>query len=263
MPAPKLTLWPREYLFLFSHMRSFSTVLSHVLGSHPQICGYSETHLKYRHRSDLHRLRWRVGRATGSWPRGRYLLDKLLHNFMLIPKDLRYSPQLRTLIFLREPEPTLQSILRLNANGLHRSWYDNATRAAEYYCERVTWLTAVGVHFKHRAFAFPAETIIDQTAPLLTHLGTFLDLDTALQPSYRLQRLSGLPSHGDSSARLQAGTVLHRPQPSTPDPIHIDRKLIDQCTRVYRTCMSTLADWCPSYGLLENETATKRTSRVA
>jgi len=248
MSTPNRHLWPREYLFLFSHMRSFSTVLSHVLGSHPEICGYSETHLKYRRRSDLYRLRWRVARATGQWPQGRYLLDKLLHNFMLIPKDLRYSPRLRTLIFVRSPEATLQSILRMNEVHTHRAWYDSATRAAEYYCERITWLTALGVHFKERAFAFPAEALVDDTAPLLRNITGFLDLASALQPRYELHRLSGLPSHGDTSPRLQTGVVLHKASPAdTAQPI--DRKLLEQCNHVYRTCLTTLGDWCPSYGL--------------
>src|SRR5262245_13075611 len=35
-------------LFVLSHMRSYSSLLSHVLGSHPEIDGYCETHLRYR-----------------------------------------------------------------------------------------------------------------------------------------------------------------------------------------------------------------------
>lgn len=261
MSAPKLHLWPREYLFLFSHMRSFSSVLSHVLGSHAEICGYSETHLKYRHRSDLYRLRWRVACAVGGWPRGRYLLDKLLHNFMLIPKDLRYSPGLRTLIFVRRPQATLQSILRMNATHAHRSWYDSATSAAEYYCERVAWLTALGVHLKERALVFPAEALIEDTAPLLRHISRFLDLSTPLQPRYQLNRLSGLPSHGDTSPCLQAGTVLHKASAPAENAPDIDRKLIDRCNRIYATCMTTLGEWCPSYGLQPDKE--QKQSRVA
>jgi hypothetical protein len=50
----------RRHLFLLGHMRSYSSVLSHILGSHPQIDGYCETHIKYRTRLDLWRLHHRV-----------------------------------------------------------------------------------------------------------------------------------------------------------------------------------------------------------
>jgi len=36
--------WPHLYLFLFSHMRSYSTLLSHVLGSHREILLLHVTH---------------------------------------------------------------------------------------------------------------------------------------------------------------------------------------------------------------------------
>ena len=259
---PTVQFWPREYLFLYSHMRSYSTVLSHVLGSHPQISGYSETHLKYRKHSDLYRLRWRIASAIGAWPRGRYLLDKALHNFMLIPKDLRYSPLLRSLIFVRSPAATLQSILRMNAKHPNRAWHGSPARIMEYYCERVAWLTAIGVHLKERSFVFPAEAIVNATAPLLQQLTSYLDLETPLQPRYELRRLSGLPSHGDTSERLQQGEIVHRVT-TTGDWQSIDPRLIDQCNRAYRSCMATLFDWCPSYGLLADESAEEHRNLTA
>jgi hypothetical protein len=46
-------LAPRKSLFVLGHMRSYSSLLCHILGSHPQIDGYCETHIKYRTRFDL------------------------------------------------------------------------------------------------------------------------------------------------------------------------------------------------------------------
>jgi hypothetical protein len=42
-----------QYLFVISHMRSRSSLLSHILGSHPQVIGYSELHQSYQRWSDL------------------------------------------------------------------------------------------------------------------------------------------------------------------------------------------------------------------
>ena len=70
----------RRNLFVLGHMRSYSSLLCHILGSHPQVDGYCETHIKYRTWLDLLRLRSRVVQLTGEPLRGRYILDKVLHN---------------------------------------------------------------------------------------------------------------------------------------------------------------------------------------
>lgn len=259
-----LALWPNEYLFLFSHMRSYSTVLSHVLGSHAEISGYGETHLKYRRSSDLRRLRWRIARTTNSWPQGRYLLDKLLHNFMLVPKQLRQSPRLRSLIFMRRPEPTLRSILRMGSSHPERSWYSSPTRAAEYYCERVAWLTAIGVQLKERALLFPAEAITAEPESLLTRVTRHLDLSTPLHTSYRLHRFSGLAGYGDASARLKAGVIIRDAQISEEPVLRIDASLLERCNDIYEAAWATLTQWCPSHGVMQEAArGTPARSRVA
>lgn len=240
----KLELWPDEYLFLFSHMRSYSTVLSHVLGSHEEIAGYTETHLKYRRSADLMRLRWRIAKATGSWPRSRYLLDKLLHNFMLIPKGLRHSQRLRALIFVRRPEATLRSILRMGTMHPEKSWYSSPRQVAEYYCERTAWLAATGVQLKDRALVFSSEAIVDDTSGLLERIARHLDLKSALQPQYRLHRFSGRAGYGDGSSTLKAGVIVSNPR-AAEEPAAFDSELIEQCRRAYLAAMATLADWCP------------------
>ena len=247
-PAGTVTRgWPHEYVFLFSHMRSFSTVLSHILGSHEEISGYTETHLKYRRSGDLLRLRWRVARAIGGIPRGRYLLDKLLHNFMLIPKNLRDSDRLRALIFIRRPEATVQSILKMSAAHPERPWYASPQQVTEYYCARLAWLAAVGVHMKERALFFPAEELIEDTVPLLRRITSHLDLSEPLRNHYELNRFSGRPGHGDTSSDLRAGAIVtHHHSPASA--IVVRPEYLERCYRAYDYCTQALSDWCPTHG---------------
>jgi hypothetical protein len=35
------------FLFVVSHLRSYSSLLCHILGNHPEISGYSEMHQSY------------------------------------------------------------------------------------------------------------------------------------------------------------------------------------------------------------------------
>ena len=65
---PSVYLGRREYVIVLSHMRSYSTLLAHLLGSHPEIAGYAEMHTSYAQRRDLLRLRrkWRARSTVGS-----------------------------------------------------------------------------------------------------------------------------------------------------------------------------------------------------
>ena len=50
-------LKPRKYIFLLSHIRGYTTVLGHILGSHREISGYAETWTSYQTPRDLLKLR--------------------------------------------------------------------------------------------------------------------------------------------------------------------------------------------------------------
>src|SRR5215469_2188157 len=112
----------RRYLFVLGHMRSYSSLLCHILGSHRQIDGYCETHIKYRTRWDLWRLRSRVVRLTGEPLHGRYVLDKMLHNYPLAASILR-SRYTRWIVLLRRPLPTVQSIVNMGLRYSDIAWY--------------------------------------------------------------------------------------------------------------------------------------------
>src|SRR5215469_10659813 len=129
----------RRYLFVLGHMRSYSSLLCHILGSHPQIDGYCETHIKYRTRLDLLRLRSRVVRLTGEPLHGRYVLDKILHNYPLADGILR-SHNTLALVLLRRPVPTVRSIINM---GLHYGdipWHRDLDLVSSYYEERLAML---------------------------------------------------------------------------------------------------------------------------
>ncbi len=113
---------PRGHLFVFGHMRSYSSLLCHILGSHPEIDGYCETHIKYRWYLDLVRLRRRVVKLTGEPLRGRYVLDKVLHDYPLAASILR-SPGARGIVLLRRPKATVRSIMNMGQRYSDVAWY--------------------------------------------------------------------------------------------------------------------------------------------
>ena len=69
-------------------MRSFTSVLSNILGSHDEIAGYSESHQSYEKPIDLFRLKYIVCLCNENHCVGRYVLDKILHNEFSINKTI-------------------------------------------------------------------------------------------------------------------------------------------------------------------------------
>lgn len=116
------------YLFVISHMRSYSTLLTHILGSHPEIDGYAEQLRAYESRYDLSAMGPRIEQNTGERRKGRWLLDKILHNEGTMSDDVIRTPELRLLLLVRDPVTT---ILFLNRHSLHTA---SSLKLSHWYC---------------------------------------------------------------------------------------------------------------------------------
>ena len=44
-----------DRIFLLSHMRAFTSLTGHILGSHPKINGFYEMHFSYQYAAVLHK----------------------------------------------------------------------------------------------------------------------------------------------------------------------------------------------------------------
>ena len=127
----------RGYILLISHMRSHSSLLAHILGSHPEIDGYSELHRRYDSRMDLREMTRRIEEATGRLRRGRYALDKLLHNAGHIDAAILRRDDVEVVFLIRNPVDTIPSIVR-TSRAVDLSLPEAAPEAAiNYYVTRL------------------------------------------------------------------------------------------------------------------------------
>jgi hypothetical protein len=196
----------RTPLFILSHMRSYSSVLSHVLGSHPEIDGYCETHLRYRLSLDFMRLKWRVRRLTGEPLRGRMVLDKILHNYALTP-SLLHSPDTQAVFLLRQPVEVLQSIIHMGTHLDANERHADAASATTYYVERVRRLAKLAPLLGARAAFVESNQLLSHTDHTLNFLTHFLGLDTPLDRRYRRFPRTGRPGSGDPSPAIFTGEL--------------------------------------------------------
>jgi hypothetical protein len=232
----------RQYLFVLGHMRSYSSLLCHILGSHPQIDGYCETHVKYRTRLDLIRLRSRVVKFTGEPLRGRYVLDKMLHNYPFAASIVR-SPHTWAIMLVRRPLPTVQSIVNM---GLHYSdvaWYRDVDAVARYYEERLATLVRLAETLRGRVIFIEAESLLSRTADVLQGIGGLLSLNEPLRSDYRRFAHTGEGGFGDPSEAISTGRVANVTHEQRT-PVIVPAALTSRLEMAYAACSASLRDRC-------------------
>lgn len=222
-----------DRIFLLSHMRAYTSLAGHILGSHPQINGYYEMHISYADAAALDRQLAAYLESDALKPGSRYLFDKLLHNDYVLAPDRLGLADMKILLSLRQPEPTIQSIVHLYRQKDGGDLFDSPEKAARYYIERVRAL-ADFAQPNPGYFYFDAE--LWQRAPeqLLPRLAAWLELDSPLSEQYRTFSHTGKPLKGDSSPRIHRGSI----DKAGSDYAHIvvpDAVLVE-AREIYREC---------------------------
>jgi hypothetical protein len=171
-------------------------------------------------------------------PGSRYLFDKLLHNDYTLDLALPELGDAVTLVALRQPEPTLKSIVSLFAKKDIDDLYAEPAGATSYYVERLHALATFGRQQPKRYFYFDAERIRTDGRHLLDNLGHWLRLASPLTERYQLFSQTGSAGKGDSSPAIASGHII-RQQNRYPD-IALDPALLQQATQAYRHCRQQL-----------------------
>ncbi len=237
----------RRYLFLLGHMRSYSSVLSHILGSHPQIDGYCETHTKYRTRLDLWRLRRRVRKLTGEPLRGDYVLDKILHDYPMA-RSILESSRTRGIILVREPRAAVRSIIEMGLNHSPIAWHRDFEQVARYYETRLAGLLRLTEALRGRVVFVEAESLLTQPRNVLDPLGVFLELDSPLQPEYRRFPHSGDLGCGDLSDAISSGEIMAVPRDRRTS-VSVPRPLASRLQNAYEFWCAAIRKSCPAIGV--------------
>ena len=262
--APRLAGWDlqltlprpfaRRHLFVLGHMRSYSSLLGHILGSHPQIDGYCETHTKYRTRLDLWRLHHRVRKLTAEPLDGDYVFDKILHEYPLA-RSILDSSRTRGIVLVRRPCETVRSIIEMGLNYSPIAWHRDFERVARYYETRLAGLLRLTEALRGRVVFLQAESLLSSTREVLDQLGIFLELRSPLQPEYRRFAHTGEIGFGDPSEAISAGRVTSTPRASRT-AVSLPRALVTRlqnaydfwCAAIGRSCPTIDPDGLPSAG---------------
>jgi hypothetical protein len=232
---------PYRFIFIISHMRSGSSLLTHLLTSNPAICGYGETHRRYYAEINFKALVGNVLYTLRDGPLAgneKYVLDKVLHNHLLSPRRLRalQDERFRVIFLLREPYATLSSAVQT----LHLP----VAQAVDYYLKRVARLEedALVLTPHTSCVALTYDQLLHRTEEVFRLLEEFLGLDHPLTETYQVLPTTGKARIGDPSAKIQAGRIVK----DAPEAAHseICDEDIWAARRVYKRCHALLRNTC-------------------
>lgn len=225
-----------KYLFILSHMRSRSSVLSHILGSNYGICGYSELHRSYLRQKDLVKMREKLYEDFKCSLTDKYLLDKLLHNNLNISEDILRFAKPKFIFLLRDPESTFKSTINMGfLTGVE--WYKVPEKVLEYYCSRLSRLEAYAEMIGGNYFFLESDDLVNNTEHVLESLTRWLCLDKPLDNSYLQFNGTGEIGYGDPSDNIRTGKITKTM--GYPD-IHVSQEILQRATISYEKCKAAL-----------------------
>ncbi|MGH8469239.1 MAG: hypothetical protein ACREVY_09755 [Gammaproteobacteria bacterium] len=195
----------KKYIFLISHMRSYSSLIGHILGSHPEIDGYAENHQSYRNYLDFLKLKRKV-RLTNDSINGDYVFDKLLHNSNTFSDWALSRKNIKIIIAIRKPERTIKSLVHLFCERKD-SRSKCVSDYVDYYQKRLTEINRLIKRIQGAYYFLEAEKIISDTQKTLLDLAEYLALSSPLKKEYNLFKFTGQPGIGDSSEFIKKGSV--------------------------------------------------------
>lgn len=228
-----------RYLFVLGHMRSGSTLLSHILMSSASVAGIGERNSTYLDDSDFPRLAMHAHfRRLLMVPR-KFVLDQINHNRMTPDLRLLEREDVHLVFLIRDPGASIASM----TDVLGKLYGTDAAAASDYYLDRLPYLARIAdqVATPERAFFLTYDDLVMRTEATLGALTNFLDLPQPLKPDYRIFRFTG--RRGDPSATIKSGSIA---APTARAPLDFAEELNSTLWRAYRETSETLLSRCTS-----------------
>jgi hypothetical protein len=226
-------------IILLSHMRAFTSLAGHILGSHPQINGYYEMHISYA--ADSLNKQIQIFRESDVLKKNsRYIFDKLLHNDYLLMPEMLGITDIKILVSMMEPEQTIKSIVNLFSKKATVELYADPIQATKYYIDRIKTLAEFAGTARHPYYYYDAELFQAAPEKLLPKLTDWLELDSPLSEQYQIFSHTGKAGKGDSSNLIHSGKINRTKVDYSH--IRISPELLAAAQRVYQECRQQIID---------------------
>lgn len=232
---------PLQPIIMLSHMRAYTSLFGHILGSNPEINGYYEMHMGYYSWKSFFRQKLLFLEKHRFKSNSRFIFDKVLHNEHHINTDLLLNKKTHIIISLRMPAETIPSIIRLFQNSNPDHEFTTVDGAVKYYKERLNKLVDYSRLLENNFIYLDAGLIRKQPEQVFTFLKQELGLKYPLRSEYDVQALTGIRSSGDSSEALKGGKIINKK--SDNSDIKIDSNLLNELNHHYALCRKEIISY--------------------
>ena len=213
-----------QKVILLSHMRSRSSVLSHVIGEHNEISGFYEQHIDHKKKLLKEKIKANLLIEKELKENSRYFFDKVLHS-RLDPDSLE---SYQVIVMVREPEASIKSIMALGQKT--GSKWSNMLVAVTYYQSRLSDILCLLKNNPKVPFCFiTSECFVDNNEKCLKTLSDFIGVGK-LSPDYEVRTQKYKPFSGDPSENIRAGKII---KTTSREDIVIDKDLLSASNIVY------------------------------
>lgn len=267
-------------VLILGHMRSGSSLLLHLLASHPDVLAMGERNRPYTTPADLDALVADARFHARSLVRPyRYAVDQINHARFLpvfdVEGDRSHVPpillndRVRPILLLREPAGALRSMISV----LGRHYGTTAEEALRHYIDRLEdlggYAEALGGHGgldnpgaaltkdpRPPALWLTYDAIVSHTDASLGALERYLAL-RVLGPTYRVRSFTG--RRGDPSSNISAGRILNHDERSRHD-VRLDHDVLQRAEAAYRETIDLLQATLPGIGDMGDQPGEPMTS---
>ena len=178
-----------NFIFLLGHMRSRSSLLTHILLNNPKVYGLGESLKTYNSILDMWSMQVKIRMLNKSWLFDNIMLDQINHNARTPNLNL-LEQNGEVIILIRRPSESLESIKLL----MKEKYVGGAHKVPN-----------------ERLFILDSERIISDTDNCLNELSEFLGLTTVFGISYAVYDWTWIKS--DSSMYIEIGEIQVKERP--------------------------------------------------
>jgi hypothetical protein len=224
---PALRWQEFRYVFVLAHVRSGSSLLAHVLASHPDFVGAGESNIPYRTPADfpmlILRTCWLLRQPV---LHGKYIVDQINHDSKLTDEVLCSQLLHKCVILIRAPESALKSIMNLFSceEGV----------ALESYVNRLNTLARYGMLLRDRALLVEYDDLVDHTEEILAALTRFFGMERAFTSNYNTHHATGRA--GDPSDNIRSGRIIR----TKGHEYSISAETLNTASHAFRQCREQL-----------------------
>ena len=221
-----------RYVFVLAHMRSGSTLLSHILGSNPEFAYGGESYTMFQTSADLRNLTIETCQRLRRLSLGEtYVVGQI--NWASLADSVLKSPLIyKCVILIRSPEATLRSRVVTPAAPGQPGMQEKD--ALDYYVHRLEQLVGYGRTLGNRAMLIEYDDLVDNSEETLDALTDFFNVDQPFHTKYKLHRVTG--GYGDPSKNIWSGQIIRTP----PHNAHIDADTLAKASTAFHNCRERL-----------------------